>query len=42
MSEKDLKNKKSDVAVDEDKDFPFFVTTAGLAVAGSALTVFLD
>ena len=40
MSEKDLKNKNSDVPVDEDKRDFLFVTTAGLAVAGGALTVF--
>ena len=40
MSEKDLKNKNSDAPVDEDKRDFLFVTTAGLAVAGGALTVF--
>ncbi len=40
MSEKDLKNKNSDAPADEDKRDFLFVTTAGLAVAGGALTVF--
>ena len=29
MSEKDLKNKKSDVAVDEIKEISLYITTAG-------------
>ena len=40
MSEKEIKNKNSNTSVDEDKRDFLFVTTAGLAVAGGAITVF--
>ena len=40
MSEKDLKDKESNNPVDEDKRDFLFITTAGLAAAGGAVTVF--
>ena len=40
MSEKDLKDKDTIPSVDEEKRDFLFVTTAGLAVAGGAVTVF--
>lgn len=40
MSEKDLKEKESNKPVDEDKRDFLFITTAGLAAAGGAVTVF--
>ena len=40
MSEKDLKDKEASVSVDEEKRDFLFVTTAGLAVAGGAVTAF--
>ena len=40
MSEKDLNDKETSVSVDEEKRDFLFVTTAGLAVAGGAVTAF--
>ena len=40
MSEKDLKNKDLSDSVDEEKRDFLFITTAGLAVAGGAVTAF--
>ena len=40
MSEKDLKNKNIPDSVDEEKRDFLFITTAGLAVAGGAVTAF--
>ena len=40
MSEKDLKNKNETDSVDEEKRDFLFITTAGLAVAGGAVTAF--
>jgi|TARA_B100001564_G_C20556204_1_gene631540 ubiquinol-cytochrome c reductase iron-sulfur subunit len=40
MSEKDLKDKEISPSVDEEKRDFLFITTAGLAAAGGAVTVF--
>ena len=40
MSEKDLNDKETSISVDEEKRDFLFVTTAGLAVAGGAVTAF--
>ena len=40
MSEKDLKDKDLSDSVDEEKRDFLFITTAGLAVAGGAVTAF--
>ncbi len=40
MAEKDLKEKEFNNSVDEDKRDFLFITTAGLAAAGGAVTVF--